>query len=97
MCGIFGFITTANSKIDQNNFQSVINHLFLLSESRGKDASGLLLLTNNEVTVLKRPIRARKLIKSPEYQNLFKEISNKNNMTTGISGSVRISESHPTP
>ena len=76
MCGIFGFVTTANSEIDPINFQSVINSLFLLSESRGKDASGLMLLTNDEVTILKRPIRARQLIKSAEYQKAFKFFSN---------------------
>jgi len=79
MCGIFGFVTTADSEIDTKNFQSVINSLFLLSESRGKDASGLMFLTNDEVTILKRPIRARQMIKSSEYKKIFSSFSNISN------------------
>jgi hypothetical protein len=48
--------------------------LFLLSESRGKDASGLALLRSSNIFVLKRPMRAKWLIQSSEYATRFENL-----------------------
>lgn len=70
MCGIFGVIQKDNSSLDI--FQAV-NNLLLLSESRGKDASGIATITETDITILKRPYSARNLVRMKEYQELLKE------------------------
>ncbi|MCC6690752.1 MAG: hypothetical protein IT235_04395, partial [Bacteroidia bacterium] len=75
MCGIFGIITGPKSKFNQQDFYSVIKKLFVLSETRGKDASGLMLLSDENLTVLKRPLRAKELIKTREFVSEVKEFS----------------------
>jgi hypothetical protein len=46
--------------------------MFKLSESRGKEASGIAIRFNKSIYVFKEPVSASKLIKSPEYKRLFK-------------------------
>lgn len=67
MCGIFGLITNPESNFKQNDFEAVIKKLFVLSESRGKDASGLMLLTDSNITLLKRSLPASKIVKTKEF------------------------------
>jgi hypothetical protein len=73
MCGIFGFVATAQSIITRTDQRALISRLLLLSESRGKDASGLVLIEPDRLTVLKRPIRAKTLLTCPDYQRLLRE------------------------
>lgn len=70
MCGIFGFVVTPQSGFEWRRFRSLLDHLFLLSESRGKDAAGLALIGGGEINVLKRPLRAGSLLRSDEYRSL---------------------------
>jgi glutamine---fructose-6-phosphate transaminase (isomerizing) len=51
----------------------LVNNLFKLSESRGKEASGLALRANNSVYVLKEPITSSKLVKTAKYKELFNQ------------------------
>ncbi|HQH29218.1 MAG TPA: hypothetical protein PLP17_17625, partial [Oligoflexia bacterium] len=51
----------------------LVRQLFLRSESRGKDASGVAVLEGNVAHVLKRRVRGKKLIQLAEYQRLFNE------------------------
>jgi len=76
MCGIFGLIVNSQSSFKKTDFPTVLERLFLLSETRGKDASGLKFFNDSEMTVLKRPIRANKFIRSPEYKKLIKQFVN---------------------
>lgn len=75
MCGIFGFIARADSTFAADQFQPLLSALFLLSESRGKDASGVALMDSAALTVLKRADRARKVVHSTEYHTLLAEFS----------------------
>lgn len=70
MCGIFG-ITTNNSHLINSELQKMISTLFLLSESRGKEASGIAIKTKVSLIVLKEPKSASKLLKTTEYKNIF--------------------------
>ncbi len=70
MCGIFGFAASEESSFDRSSTHSLLDRFFLLSESRGKDACGLALSYQDEITVLKRPVRARELVQSKEYKSL---------------------------
>jgi hypothetical protein len=76
MCGIFGIVS---SKYDNNKLKSIIKRLFILSESRGKEASGFAFLParsdsgeqNGKIAVYKSPLPASELVKSSEFKNLF--------------------------
>jgi glutamine---fructose-6-phosphate transaminase (isomerizing) len=41
MCGIFGVLLKRNTKLDRGAIESIVNRLFLLSESRGKESAGI--------------------------------------------------------
>jgi glucosamine--fructose-6-phosphate aminotransferase (isomerizing) len=75
MCGIFGLIVNSQSSFRKSDLSIVLSRLFLLSETRGKDASGLMFFNDSEMTVLKRPVRANKFIRSPEYKKLIKQFT----------------------
>ncbi len=51
---------------------AIVNYMFKLSESRGKEASGLAVRINQSIYVLKEPISSSRLIKTDKYKNLFK-------------------------
>ena len=52
----------------------IVNHMFKLSESRGKEASGVAVRVNRSIYVFKEPVSSSKLVKSDKYRNLFKTV-----------------------
>ena len=40
MCGIFGVIGELNENFSKKDYKNCLDNLFVLSESRGKEASG---------------------------------------------------------
>lgn len=70
MCGIFGVIIGPESRAQANDLTQLVDKLFLLSESRGKEASGCAVQIKKSIYILKRPISASVLIKSEEYLEL---------------------------
>ena len=77
MCGIFGIIQPKKEHGGSN-----LSELFRLSESRGKEASGLALEDSNSIRVLKTPFPASDFIKTKEYQENLK--NNQNNYFKAI-------------
>jgi glucosamine--fructose-6-phosphate aminotransferase (isomerizing) len=73
MCGIFGYISK-NKKDSTDNLKYIIDNLFLLSESRGKDASGLAVIQKGTISVLKEATAASRLIKKEEYNEIFRNL-----------------------
>ncbi|WP_321507975.1 hypothetical protein [uncultured Methanoregula sp.] len=71
MCGIFGVIIRENAQFSSQFIRDIVKTLFLLSESRGKEASGLIERTDKSIIVLKAPLPASELIKSRQFSNLF--------------------------
>jgi glucosamine--fructose-6-phosphate aminotransferase (isomerizing) len=71
MCGIFGWIAGNNAEISKGTFKRGIEELLLLSETRGKEASGICCVNQNDIKVYKRCVRARKLIHMKEFQDIF--------------------------
>jgi len=65
MCGIFGTINLSDSK--------KINKLFKLSLSRGRDSSGIAVITNKNISVFKLAQPANVFIKNKTTQKLIKE------------------------
>ncbi|RME13427.1 MAG: hypothetical protein D6799_08200, partial [Bacteroidetes bacterium] len=77
MCGIFGFFCADNhGRVDASLTKNVLDKLFLLSEARGKESSGIAVKSSNskKIYVLKKSIPASNLIKSKEYKNFFDEV-----------------------
>jgi glutamine---fructose-6-phosphate transaminase (isomerizing) len=74
LCGIFGIIISENSVISIPELKSTVDRMFKLSESRGKEASGIAMSVDNSIYVLKEPISSSRLIKTEKYVNLFKKV-----------------------
>jgi glutamine---fructose-6-phosphate transaminase (isomerizing) len=68
MCGIFGVFIRQNSHYRPEFIKKVLNTIAMLSESRGKDSSGLAFINyeNNQIDVFKGAMRIRDLLRSPE-------------------------------
>lgn len=73
MCGIFGIVASSSANLSFDFVNALVNDLFKLSETRGKESSGISINNLNEkkINVLKKSVPASKLIKSTEYQNFF--------------------------
>lgn len=79
MCGIFGVVTTERSRLPAQAVRNAINELFRLSESRGKEAAGVAVLTADKLYVYKEAIRATALIRRKEYRDIIdRAVSNGN-------------------
>ena len=72
MCGIFGIIAKDN-KYKKKFLEKDISRLFLLSESRGKEASGLSVLNNQNISTYKDSVMASNFIKSKPYKMLVRD------------------------
>lgn len=71
MCGIFGIIAGPKSGLSIRSAKKIADRLFLLSESRGKEASGIAIKKGDRIQVLKEPCAASALIKTSRYSDLF--------------------------
>ena len=65
MCGIFGLI----NKNKSYNSGKIFRSLCLLSESRGKEASGFAVLKNKSIKVYKTPFSASYMVKSDAFRD----------------------------
>lgn len=71
MCGIFGFVASEGRPIDRAAVRSMLADLFHLSEPRGQEASGLVLVAGGVADVLKRPLKPSILLGTAEYERLL--------------------------
>lgn len=71
MCGIFGITLNKNNNFTNYEIKKMVSSLLLLSESRGKEASGIAIKLKNTINVLKLPKSASCLLKTKEFKNLF--------------------------
>ena len=65
MCGIFGVITRRNAL--GAKAEDLLDALFRLSESRGKEAAGLAGISGDTIRVLKSPVPSSLLARTPAY------------------------------
>ena len=70
MCGIWGIVSLKET-IDSESICKIGKRLFALSESRGKEASGISVLSEAGLFSLKGAIPASELVKSREYKNFI--------------------------
>ena len=89
MCGIFGIFIRDHSNFSLAYIQNIIKNLYILSETRGKEASGLVVRTKDSLKVFKLPVPASSLIKSDVFTNIFNNQKNVNIKTT-VSGGITV-------
>ena len=76
MCGIFGLINYGLNSYDKaHSFRKATYNLLKASESRGKDASGICVLTEEKVSVYKEAFKGSKLVRTTEYSDVVKNIN----------------------
>ncbi|WP_306048662.1 hypothetical protein [Oceaniradius stylonematis] len=68
MCGIFGLVVSAQSEISHGTWAATISVLFELSETRGKEASGLAVATSETAVVVKDSVAATEMMRTPAYK-----------------------------
>ncbi len=71
MCGIFGIVATESSGFSTQSLKTTADHLFKLSESRGKEAAGLALRANDAIHVFRQPTSASAMLRTRKYNALF--------------------------
>jgi len=74
MCGIFGLITNDKSNLSNKQIKIIIRDLYILSESRGKEASGIAVISNNTIIIGKQPQTASRFITSTNYREITQNI-----------------------
>lgn len=72
MCGIFGFVSDRPQGMDETS--KLTARLFELSESRGKEASGLTIIPTaaQDLFVMRSPKPASALLRTSEYKSVFR-------------------------
>src|SRR5215510_3645132 len=70
MCGIFG-VRVGDDSFPARKLLNLFDDLFLFSESRGKEASGLAIADRHRIQVLKSAVAASAMIRSPQYRQLM--------------------------
>ena len=74
MCGIFGVVASNESSADLWQLRELTKKLFILSESRGKESSGVALRGRKGISILKSQRSASELVESEAYIKLFSKL-----------------------
>lgn len=91
MCGILGISINKNSSIKHRRLCSaILDKLFLLAESRGKEASGFAFNSGGSIVVHKTPFPASSLIKSDIYKSSVKTLLSHNDKCISAIGHSRL-------
>jgi len=72
MCGIFGVVTVGQAR--RAKAEELLGALFRLSESRGKEASGLAGVAGDTIRVLKSPVSSKQLMRTDEYASYVRDV-----------------------
>jgi glutamine---fructose-6-phosphate transaminase (isomerizing) len=98
MCGIFGLVLKKGLIYPPRLLDSAIKSLFLLSESRGKEASGIAFYTERYLSCHKDAVPARMLVATKAYRDLLSQFidiiflpnSNKVKQSASVLGHTRL-------
>jgi len=74
MCGIFGYAVNETAPIAPKQFASTIRDLFVLSESRGKEAAGLAARYPGKMEILRSSISASGMVRTNAYKDVLSRI-----------------------
>ena len=96
MCGIFGVIAGTECRASSDVLTRIVDGLLKGSESRGKESSGIAILSGGSIGVYKRPIPASRLVRDPAFRKLldksFSHVSGSGRQTEalGLIGHARL-------
>ena len=68
MCGIFGLVIPASWSGGPPAWEKALKDLFILSESRGKEAAGVAIATRDRLVLHKDSVSASRMINTTEYR-----------------------------
>ena len=71
MCGIFGVVLGAHSSVTAPELRALVDALFRLSESRGREAAGLALVSGDVIRVHKQATSATEMLRTAEYDAVY--------------------------
>ena len=92
MCGIYGVITAKNSKYSKEVLSKFLEELAFLSETRGKDSSGLCVFDQNKsrIEVVKGPLPIKQLFKQNATNDIISSAFSNGNNTKYAFGHARL-------
>ncbi len=90
MCGIFGITTIKGSSFSKTDYRKTLRSLFLLSESRGKEASGFSFNNQPSIKVFKTPFPASDLVVSSLYAKQVDDLVDSNSPYYSAIGHSRL-------
>lgn len=73
MCGIFGIAIQKDSGLAVDDIRKLVDSLFILAETRGKEAAGCAVRSEKGISVYKTPERASRMICTREFEAFFTE------------------------
>ncbi|MCB0736886.1 MAG: hypothetical protein KDC92_05180, partial [Bacteroidetes bacterium] len=87
MCGIIGLSVGNNSTLSNSNIERIFNELLILSETRGKESSGVAIKNCDQksIGVYKAPIPASQLLKNKDFKNFYKEYAHRSGSHSAVS------------
>ena len=71
MCGIFGLTIKPNPVFTERIIKDITNYLFVLSETRGKEAAGIAFNDCKKINVFKEALQPSKFITNENYSSTF--------------------------
>jgi glutamine---fructose-6-phosphate transaminase (isomerizing) len=83
MCGIFGITLARSESWSRERFTTAIRQLLKLSESSGKEASGIALSLPDAVHVFKRPVGGHTLSEMDDFQRVLNKAVNSSGNVDG--------------
>lgn len=102
MCGIFGFAKSEKvlSAVEEHQIRGIVMDLACLNESRGKDGTGIALMSKSDLTVLKEAKPVSALIKTKRFREMIRRINSRTLICLGHTrlatvGSVHNNHCHP--
>ncbi len=84
MCGIFGIVLRENNGFSKNLTINVIKKLFRLSESRGKESSGLAIIDKDYIQICKSNLSAKDMLSLKEFNNFINKNLKKEKIDEGL-------------
>jgi hypothetical protein len=75
MCGIYGLVSGSECNIDNTEFFHTIERLCKFSESRGKEASGVVTCTEDVIYTFKSATPATEMLKTTEFTRIKQHLN----------------------
>ena len=71
MCGLFGLVVNDPGSVRNMQLAPLVKELFVRSETRGKESSGIAIANQSTIQVLKRDVRGRQFARSPALRRML--------------------------